>query len=256
LTRAGTRNRKGRIVVRIRVVAPVVSREFEAMTLEALSPAARPDTDISVVSLDKGPPCIESSYDKALAVPDTVAKIMQAEKDGVAAVVCSCYCDAGVEEAREVVSIPVVGAGETSMHIAAMLGHRFSVITTLDRRIPLVESLAAKAGVAAKLVSVRPVNMRVPQIVDDRARVVKTVVDEFIGAVQEDGAHVLILGCTGMAGLAKTMEDSLRKQGIPGVPVIDPAILALKVAEALADIGLSHSKRSYPIPPAKEIVGY
>ncbi len=242
--------------MKIRIIAPVTSREFEAMTLEALSPLTRPDTDISVVGLDKGPPCIESSYDKALAVPDAVAKIMQAERDGVAAVVCSCYCDAGVEEARELVSIPVVGAGETSMHIAAMLGHRFSVITTLDRRIPSVESLAAKVGVRGKLVSVRPVNMKVPEVVDGHAGVFKTVVDECVRAVQEDGAHVLILGCTGMAGLAKSMEEGLRKQAIADVPVLDPAILALKVAEALADMGLVHSKRSYPVPPEKEIVGY
>jgi len=40
------------------------------------------------------------------------------------------------------------------------------------------------------------------------------------------------------------------------VPVIDPAKLAFKIAEALADMGLSHSKRTYPTPPQKEIVGY
>jgi hypothetical protein len=33
-------------------------------------------------------------------------------------------------------------------------------------------------------------------------------------------------------------------------------MLAVKVAEAFADMGLSHSKRTYPVPPEKEIVGY
>jgi len=40
------------------------------------------------------------------------------------------------------------------------------------------------------------------------------------------------------------------------VQVIDPAILAFKIAEALAGMGLSHSKRSYPTPPEKERIGY
>jgi len=38
--------------------------------------------------------------------------------------------------------------------------------------------------------------------------------------------------------------------------VIDPPILALKIAEVLADMRLSHSKRTYPAPPEKEIIGY
>jgi len=74
--------------------------------------------------------------------------------------------------------------------------------------------------------------------------------------VREDGAHVLIFGCTGMIGLDKDVREGLAKQGISDVPVIDPGILNLKIAEALADIGLTHSKRTYPMPPEKEIVGY
>jgi allantoin racemase len=59
-----------------------------------------------------------------------------------------------------------------------------------------------------------------------------------------------------MIGLAGDVKKGLEDLGIAGVPVIDPAILAVKVAEALADMGLSHSKRTYPLPPEKEIVGY
>jgi len=59
-----------------------------------------------------------------------------------------------------------------------------------------------------------------------------------------------------MAGMARDVEEGLRQQGITDVPVIDPAKLAFKIAEALADMGLSHSKRTYPTPPQKEIVGY
>jgi hypothetical protein len=33
-------------------------------------------------------------------------------------------------------------------------------------------------------------------------------------------------------------------------------MLAFKLAEALAGMGLSHSKRTYPQPPEKEIIGY
>jgi len=241
--------------MRIRVIVPVTTKEFEAMSLEQYSAGARPDTEISVVCVDKGPVSIESRYDEVFAVPDVVAKTVQAEKDGVAAVIVDCMADPGVEAAREMVSIPVVGPAETSMHIAAMLGHKFSVVTVLDSLIPLFDDHVTKAGLARQLASVRAVNIPVLEL-DDQARLLSALVEQSVKAVREDGAHAIILGCTGMAGLARDVEEGLSREGIVDIPIIDPAILAVKVAEALADLGLSHSKRTYPAPPKKERVGY
>ena len=61
---------------------------------------------------------------------------------------------------------------------------------------------------------------------------------------------------SGMTGMAGAVEEGLRERGIADVPVIDPALLAFKMAEALAGMGLSHSKRTYPTPPKKEIIGF
>jgi allantoin racemase len=48
----------------------------------------------------------------------------------------------------------------------------------------------------------------------------------------------------------------LELHGITDVPVIDPTVLSVKMAEALVDAQLAHSKRTYPPPPDKKIVGY
>jgi allantoin racemase len=66
------------------------------------------------------------------------------------------------------------------------------------------------------------------------------------------GAHVLILGCTGMAGMTARIQDALAECGCE-VPVLDPPAVAIKLAESLVDLGQSHSKRTYPYPPAREI---
>jgi allantoin racemase len=241
--------------MKIRVVVPHPSEEFQAHARDALSPSARPDTELSVVCLDKGPASTESRYERATAVPDTVAKIVQAEKDGIDGVVPDCMGDPGLEEGREMVSIPVVGPTETSMHFAAMLGHKFSVITVLDRLVAYFEECATRAGQAQRLTSVRSVEIPVLEL-DDQPRAIKALVGEAAKAVRDDGAHVIVFGCTGLTGLAKQVEEGLKEEGITDVPVIDPAVLALKVAEAMAEMGLSHSKRTYPVPPEKEIVGY
>jgi len=242
--------------MKIRVIEPVTTEELDATTIEEFSRVASPDTELSVVHLDQGPASIESRYEAALAAPDVVRKVVEAEKDGMDAVVSNCMDDPGVEAAREMVSIPVIGPAQTSMHIATMLGHRFSVVGVLDTDAPPFYDHAANAGLAGQMASVRAVNIPVLELEDDRDRLVGALVEQALKAVREDGAHVIIFGCTGMAGLARDVEEGLRAQGVADVPVIDPGMLAFKFAEALAGMGLSHSKRTYPYPPEKEIIGY
>jgi allantoin racemase len=239
-------------MARIRVVVPVTTESFAENSRCQYSLAARRDTDLSVVRLDRGPASIESVYELALAAPDTIAKTVEAEKDGVNAVVCDCMGDAGVEGAREMVSIPVIGPGETSMHMAAMLGDHFSVVHPLERMNPLFDHHAAKTGVTKQLASIRTVDIPVLEL-DDRPRLLKALISESVKAVRDDGAHVIIFGCTGMVGLAQEVAEGLGEIGIDDVPVLDPAIVALKVAEVLADMGVSHSKRTYPVPPARKL---
>jgi len=241
--------------MKIRVIRPIIGLEAEAGLVEELSPVAAPGTEISEVSVDKGPASIESSYESALAAIGVVAKIVEAEREGVDAVIANCMDDPGVEAAREMVSIPVIGPAETSMHVAAMLGHKFSVIAVLEADERPFFDHATKAGVASRLASVRAINIPVLEL-QDRDRTIRALVEQSVRAVREDGAHVLIFGCTGMAGMAGDVEEGLRREGIIDVPVIDPAVLSFKMAEALAGMGLSHSKRTYPTPPKKEIVGY
>ena len=71
-------------------------------------------------------------------------------------------------------------------------------------------------------------------------------------AVRQDGAHVLIPGCTGLAGLAGRIQAGLAGRNCE-VPVLDPPSVALKLAESLVDLGQAHSRRTYPAPPSKEI---
>lgn len=240
--------------MKIRIVTPITTRGFSQV--DDFTPAARPDTELSHVEIETGPASIECEYDEALAVPDTIAKIVEAEADGVDAVVINCMGDPGMKPAREMVSIPVIGPAEATMHMASILSHKFSVVTVLDRLIPLFENQAKVYGLADKLASVRAVDIPVLDLETDDERLVNALVDESVKAVEEDGAHSIIFGCTGMIGCAQAVEQGLKRRGYEGVPVIDPMFAAIKIAEALVGLGVSHSKRTYPNPPEKQIVGY
>ena len=58
----------------------------------------------------------------------------------------------------------------------------------------------------------------------------------------EQGAEVIVLGCTGMTGFAVELQKRL------GVPVVDPSVCTLKFAELLVTMNLSHSSLTIPSP--------
>ena len=59
-----------------------------------------------------GPTSIRSQQDACDAAPYVVRTVVQAAEEGFDAVIVDCTEDPGVHESRQVVSIPVIGAGE------------------------------------------------------------------------------------------------------------------------------------------------
>lgn len=234
------------------IVNPVITTSWEDETRQTYANAARPGTQVSVVSLDWGTASIECYRDDALVVPDILTKVVHAKQAGADAVIIDCMGDPGLYAARELVSIPVIGPAQASMHLAAVLGHRFSVLTIFDQDIPMLEDQAARYGLSTKLASVRAVNIPVLELRDDAAATVQALIDVGERAVCQDGAHVLVPGCTGMAGMAARIQAGLTDRGCD-VPVLDPPSVAMKLAESLVDLGQSHSKRTFPQPPTKDM---
>ncbi len=237
----------------VRVVTPITTWGFrDSSEFRALE---RPGLEISHVEIETGPASIECEYDEALAVPGTIARIVEAERDGCDAVVIDCMGDPGMLPGRECVSIPVVGPCEAAMHAASMLGHTFSVVTVLKRLRPQFEHQAQIYGLREKLASVRSVSIPVLDLEQDLGRTKAALAEEAVKAVEEDGADAIVFGCTGMLGCARAVRDGLLARGYD-VPVIDPVPWAVKLAASLVESELSHSKITYERPPAKAVVGY
>ncbi len=236
--------------MQIRIINPTITKSWEEDSRLAYARAAGPGVEVSIVTLEWGTASIESARDHALVVPDILNKIVQAEVEGVAAVIVDCMGDPGVLAARELVRIPVVGPAEASMHLAAMLGHRFSVLTVLDSRIPRMEEQVARYGLLDRLASVRAFNIPVLDLEKDAERTLQAVVAAGEQAVRQDNAHVIVPGCTGLAGWAPRIQAAMAARGCE-VPVLDPPSVAIKTAETLVSLGLSHSPRSYARPGPK-----
>jgi allantoin racemase len=209
------------------------------------------DLKFSHVGLESGPASIESAFDEALCAPYVVGRCIEAVQDGVDAVIIDCMGDPGLEAAREVVKIP----GETSMHVAAMLGHHFGVVTIIDRVRPIFENHAKVYGTFDKLVSVRSVDIPVLEIAHDPEKLVEALITQSVAAIREDKADVIILGCTGFLGVSEKIEAALKERNLP-VPVINPLRTTAMMAFALSAAGLTSSLLGYPAPPQKPMKGY
>lgn len=237
----------------VRVLSPITTKGFRRPSdLKALE---YDGVAVSYSQIEHGPASIESEYEIAMSVPGTIGKAIEAEREGADAIVIDCMGDPGLRAVREVVSIPVLGPAETAMHVAAMLGHRFSVVTVMRRLRAQFENEAAVYGLATKMVSVRHVDIPVLQLEKDLAVTEARLVEQAVLAVEADGAEAIIFGCTGLLGCAGAVRAGLLAKGID-IPVIDPIPTAVSIAAALARVGLSQSKLTYPAPPEKEMVGY
>ena len=237
----------------IELITPVITQGVR--TLDDVRPLERIDLKITHSLLDRGPSSIESRFEEALAVPDTVRKALEAEANGASAIVIDCMGDPGMHACRELVSIPVLGAGQTAMHLANMLGSRFAFITVLDRIRPMVDDLVVTYGLGEKYASFQAVDIPVLDLSRDADALNAALTEKALVSIESDGADIIVLGCTGFLGCAEAMRTSLLSSG-HDVPVIDPVPATVHIAEALVKAGLSQSKRAYPHPDKKPIAGY
>ena len=236
--------------MRILIVNPNTTVAMTEAIGRAGRRAASVGTEIIAVNPADGPVSIEGYYDEAFSLPGLLAEIAKGEAIGVSAHIVACFDDTGLEAARCASLAPVIGIGEAAFHVASMLGHRFSVITTLSCSIAVIENNLLKYGLSGRCGGVRACELPVLSLDDPASDAAAKIGVEIELAKQEDKAEVIVLGCAGMADLAALLAAR------HGVPVIDGVASAVKLAEALAALGLKTSKvGAYALPRPKPYLG-
>jgi allantoin racemase len=211
---------------------------------------AAPGTEIIELTPRFGAESCEGNFDSYLAAIGVMDRVFS-YPDPFDAVIQAGYGEHGREGLQELLDEPVVDITEAAASTAMFLGHKYSVITTLDRTVPLIEDRLKLAGLDARCASVRASGLGVLELEEDPARAVATIVEQAARAVAEEKAEVIVLVCGGMAGL----DDQIRKR--TGVPVVDGVAAAVTIAESLVRLGLSTSKvRTFAAPRPKKLTGW
>ena len=211
---------------------------------------ASPGTEIVGLTPYFGAESVEGNFESYLAAIAVMDRVMAYDQP-FDAVIQAGYGEHGREGLQELLNVPVVDITEAAASTAMFLGHAYSVVTTLDRTVPLIEDRLKLAGLYPRCASVRASGMAVLELEEDPPAAMEAIVRQAELAIRDDKAEVICLGCGGMAGL----DEQIRQR--TGVPVVDGVTAAVMIAESLVRLGLSTSKvRTYAAPRPKKVIGW
>lgn len=236
--------------MKIIVVNVNTSRSMTDVIGEAARRYASPGTTVVALRPYFGAEAVDCNFESYLSAVAVMDRVL-AYDEPYDAVILAGFGEHGRDGLQELIEQPVVEICEASAHVAMMIGHAYSVVTTLRRSVPAIEDRLRLAGLWDRCASVRASGMSTLEVDADPERAVRAIVAEARRAVEADHAEVICLGCAGMAGLEEAITAEL------GVPVIDGIGAAVRLAEAVVGLGLKTSKIStYAPPDAKKITGW
>jgi Asp/Glu/hydantoin racemase len=218
------------------VINPNSSETVTAGIAEALRPLEAWGRPIRCLTLEEGPPGIESQLQADLTIAPMLA--LAAEQTDAAGFVIACFGDPGLHALRDAVDVPVVGIQEAAVSSALTLGHRFGVISILGASVPRHLRSFGAMGVLDRLAGDRALGLGVAELARP-ARTREAMIATARRLRDEDGADVLIMGCAGMARYRADLEAAT------GLPVVEPC-------QAGAALALSHIALNQVRPAAQE----
>lgn len=187
--------------------------------------------DVITLATPGAPRYIDTCMDAARALPGMLTLVEQWEEQADAFVI-ACHCDPNLTVLREASAHPVLGIGESSMKMATMLGHKFSVVSTDERGIPNKEANIRAYGLEHFVASLRAPDSECCCV--DMAGKLRNAAAH---AVNDDMAEVIVLSTAGQSELAAAMTNELH------VPILDGIDCALTLAEGMCRAGFTTSKK-------------
>ncbi len=187
--------------------------------------------ELCVVSMPFTPQHLEYCVYHAMIAPEIIREVVNGEKSKFDGCIIGCFDDPCLDAAREACDHMVVaGACESSVHMAATISNRFSVIIgqpfwEIRMRRKILEYINPE-----RLASFRSVNLNVLDFQRDKTYTSSLIRNEISKAVKLDRAEAIILGCTLEFGFYSEMQDEFN------IPVIDVSLAALKYVEFLINL--------------------
>jgi Asp/Glu/hydantoin racemase len=246
--------------MRLLIINPLGVDFYNSMTEEIGRRAAAPGTEVTARSLaGTGVPPTSFLPAASLFMNQLLVAVEQGEKDGFDAVVIACCSDPGLEDAKDLVSIPVTAPMEAAVATGRGLG-RLAVIApriesgrgeNLPQNANWVRRLIHRYGGGSAFAGVlsaptgHPSEDEVARLLDDDdiaglrdavRREMSASIAGPAGAAAESAwrdldATVLFFACTFWSDLLGPIRERLP------IPVLDPLVTPVRYSELLASAG-------------------
>ena len=158
------------------------------------------------------------------AVLDALAeRVGPSNPDRFDAVMIACFGDPGLEAAKEMSPIPVIGMAEASLAVGLRWAPRIAFLTGGAAWVPMLEEFCLLRGYGRDRVIVRSVPPTGDMIAKEPERAL-ALLAECAGQAMAAGAGTIVLGGAGLAGLGALLAPALP------VPVLDSLDCVLEEA--------------------------
>jgi allantoin racemase len=148
-----------------------------------------------------------------------------------------------VELSRSLVRIPVVGAGQSAMHMATQLSRRLGLLGYSDDSTPFKRKCIRAWGFEDSVVGIRGIDVPLVESSAKRESIRERIIRAGRQLIDQDGADLIIpMGVT-MVPVHCSATDIAAELG---VPVLDALATSIQTAEVMVRIGVTHSTRTYP----------
>lgn len=171
--------------------------------------------------------------------------------------------DPGFPEGREIGrkhGVVVTANAHAQMHVATMLGHKFSIIDISETHNTQMQALVMLYGMTSRCASIRNIEFPLPRPgverppmleqlqqarAGQRSEALEAAVAESVAAIEEDGAEVLMIGCSAAFWLKPFLQARLLDMGWE-VPVLEGYSSAIAQAKLMLGLGVNASGLAFP----------
>ena len=176
----------------------------------------------------------------------------------------------GFLESREIArqyGIPVTSCAFSQMHVASMLGNKFSIIDFAESHNMFYYDLVVRHHFADRCASIRSINyyharpghenadtiaeQREKALRGEPSEAVERAVREAVAAIEEDGAEVITFGCSDVFWIQSFLQKRLKEMGWE-VPVLEGYSCAIVLAKLFVDLGVDASGLAFPTDRPKQ----
>lgn len=200
----------------------------------------------------------ESYFDSATV--STLPRVKDAAASGnYDAIIVLGPLDIGFSTFRMVSSIPVVHYTHAALHVASMIGDRFSAIEISDPVAARTRRLAQNYGLDQKLASARYLNRSSTALSqlfrgseaerlarDEVQKVLDDVIAQCKLAIDADGADTIVITFTPLMSLANEIRRRLDDAGYSEIQIVWGLAATFAVAKSMVELKLLPARRAYP----------